>query len=155
MIKIVVGDLLSANEDLIIHQCNAKGKFGSGIALQMKQKYPEVHEAYLEHCKSTFPNDVNTLLGTVNVCRTHDGKHVANLIAQLDYGYDGKRYTSYDALYDGLSHIKEVCKENNMSVALPQKLGSDRGGASWNVVYAMIEEIFKDYEVTIYQLEEK
>jgi hypothetical protein len=40
------------------------------------------------------------------------------------------------------------------SIAFPYKIGSDRGGASWDVIYAMICDVLGDRDVTIYKLEE-
>jgi hypothetical protein len=40
------------------------------------------------------------------------------------------------------------------TIAFPYKIGSDRGGANWNIIYAMICEILSDWDVTIYKLEE-
>jgi hypothetical protein len=38
---------------------------------------------------------------------------------------------------------------NKKSVAFPYKMSSDRGGADWNVVLAMIESVFKNTDITI------
>jgi hypothetical protein len=121
---------------------------GAGIAKQIRNKYPEVYEKYREYCKDKEPY---ALLGSVQAVSTKDGKTVANLFGQLNFGSDGKRYTSYDSFWNGLSHIKKVAKENGLSVALPYNMGCDRGGASWKVAFSMIEEIFSDYDLTIYK----
>ena len=38
---------------------------------------------------------------------------------------------------------------NKKSVAFAYKMSSDRGGADWNVVLAMIESVFKNTDITI------
>lgn len=150
MIKIIEGNLLDAEENIIVHQVNTHGVMGSGIALQVKNKYPAAYEEYEELC---YREEVREdLLGHIQVVKVEDNKYVANLFGQLDYGYDEKRYTSYEALYSGLEKIKSVSQKNELSVAIPYKIGSDRGGADWRVVYAMIESIFNDYPVTLYKL---
>ena len=35
------------------------------------------------------------------------------------------------------------------SVAFPYKMSSDRGGADWNIILAMIESVFKNTDITI------
>lgn len=151
MIKVVVGDLLEANEDVIAHGCNCRMKMGSGVALQIKNKYPSAYDDYMNHSRNSKPEN---LLGKVYISAVGEGKYIANMFTQLNYGYDGKKYTSYDALYDSLLYLKETTKKANKSIAIPAKLGSDRGGADWDIVYKMIEVIFEDYEITIYKLEE-
>lgn len=152
MIKTVVGNLLDAEENVIVHQVNCQGKMASGIAKQIREKHPNVYEQYMKLFNENTPDK---LIGKTQAVSINNGRYVINLFSQLNYGYDGKRYTSYDAIFDGLKHIKTVAVENNLSIAIPYKLGSDRGGADWDVVYKMIEKIFGNYDVTIYKLEEK
>lgn len=152
MIKIVEGDLLEAEEDVIVHQVNTRGVMGSGVALQVKKKHHVAYEEYVELCHKE--EDREDLLGHVQMVKVGDNKYIANLFGQLSYGYDGKRHTSYDALYSGLEKIKRVAQSNRLTVAIPYRIGSDRGGADWKVVYAMIESIFHDHPVVLYKLKE-
>ncbi|KAB8364841.1 hypothetical protein FH972_024704 [Carpinus fangiana] len=46
---------------LIIHACNAKGLWGSGIALAMRQRYPQHFQVYQDYCQS---HSSERLLGT-------------------------------------------------------------------------------------------
>lgn len=153
MIKLVVGDLLMASEDIIVHQVNCRGKFGSGIALQIKNRFPKAYEDYMS--LMTENKDNEAMLGQVYVSVINNDKYIAHLFGQFNYGYDGKRYTNYEALYNGLEYVKDQAQQHNKSIAIPYKIGSDRGGADWDIVYKMIEKIFGDYEVTLYKLEEK
>lgn len=152
MVNIVVGDLLKAKENIIVHQVNCQGVMGSGIALQIKNKFPVVYDRYIEKA-SLSKNDKERLLGQVQFVETKDYL-VANLFGQLTYGREKKKYTNYEAIYNGLLLIKRVAKGNELSVAIPYKIGCDRGGADWDIVYMMIEKIFEDYSITIYKLEE-
>lgn len=147
------GDLLEAEENLILHQVNCQGKMGSGIAEQVKEKWNNVFIEYIHLYRNNFANPTSHLLGNAQVVGIGKKRAVVNLFAQDRYGYDGSRYTSYDALMTALERTADVAKRHNLSVAIPHKLGSDRGGASWSVVLAMIEEAFKDIEknVVIYK----
>lgn len=151
MIKVVVGDLLEAAEDIIAHQVNCQRKMNSGVAKQIRNKYPSAYDDYMSLTLNEMPE---ALLGRIIVSRVSTDKFVVHLFGQLAYGYDGKRYTRYDALYDSLSQLKSEAQAAGLSVAIPWKLGSDRGGADWDIVYKMIEKIFDDYEITIYKMEE-
>jgi hypothetical protein len=138
---------------------------GSGIAKQIKERWPAVYEAYLSAYKdrkdeilrncSSFehmPDVSETLLGTVQMVPINEDQMVVNLFAQNNYGYDGKRYTSYDAFYEALETLRDTTLPGS-SYAFPYRIGSDRGGANWKVIETMIDEVFKDREVYIYQLE--
>ena len=77
-------------------------------------------------------------------------KTVINMFAQDGYGYDGRRYTSYDAFWSCLGQIKDFVPEGRR-IAFPARIGSVRGGANWNVILTMIEEVLgEDYNVEIW-----
>ena len=48
MIKIIEGNILNAEEDIICHQVNCRGKMGSGLAKQIRDKYPDVYKEYVD-----------------------------------------------------------------------------------------------------------
>lgn len=92
-------------------------------------------------------------MGNCQLIECNNGKIIANLFGQAYAGYDGKQYTSIPALRKSLESLKMIAKEKNQTVALPYKIGSCRGGADWNEVYAIIEEFFNDYSVILYKLD--
>lgn len=152
LIKIVNGDLLDAEENLILHQVNCQGKMNSGVAKAIREKWGRVYEKY----SNLSMLNPSALIGQVQSVLVDDSKpqYVVNMFSQENYGYDGKRYTSYDALHDCLEQVAKVARQQNYSVALPYNMGCDRGGANWNIVYAMIEEVFKNHTqpIVIYNL---
>ncbi len=46
MIKIIDGNLFDTKAKIIAHQVNCRGVMGSGVALQIKERYPYVYEMY-------------------------------------------------------------------------------------------------------------
>ena len=46
MIKTVNGNILEATEDIICHQVNCQGVMGSGLAKQIRSKWPSVFADY-------------------------------------------------------------------------------------------------------------
>jgi len=150
LIRILSGDLLEAEEDVIVHQVNCQSRFGSGIALQVRNRYPSAYKDYMDFSSGKRPID---LLGKVVLSPMPNHRFIAHLFGQLNYGYEKRKYTSYDALFDGLTYIKNSAKKAGKSIAIPYRLGSDRGGANWEIVYKIIGDVFFDYDVTIYRLE--
>lgn len=152
MIKIVEGNILDTKEDVICHQVNCMGVMGSGLAKQIRNKYPEVYPSYIKYCKGCKDNDPKNLLGEVQTIPCSDGKIIANLFGQYRYGRD-KQYTDYNALKTSLEGILQVAKMFNDTIAIPYNLGCGLAGGDWNIVYKIIEEVFEDYDVTIYKYE--
>jgi len=147
MIKMVDDNILQATEDIIAHQVNSMGVMGSGIAKQIKEKYPEVFDQY----RKFFINNKFTALGKCQIVKTEDNKYIANLFGQYNYGRD-KQYTDYKALEEALFSLKVSAKDHKKSVAIPFNIGCGLAGGSWEVVYKIIEEVFQDYDVTLYRL---
>lgn len=139
------GNLLDAQTDVIAHQVNCKGVMGSGVAKYIKEKWINVFDEYKKYCDDIYSHQV---LGSCLLVNIDDEQYVANLFGQHSYGRDGKRYTNYEALYKALERLVAQMGDKK-SVAFPYKMSSDRGGADWSVVLAMIESVFKDTDVTI------
>jgi O-acetyl-ADP-ribose deacetylase (regulator of RNase III) len=163
LIKIVKGDILQANEDIIGHQVNCQGVMGAGLAKQIKNKYPNVYDEYVrlikwakEEYKRGYSRTDN-LLSSCQFVDTPDGKTVANIFGQFGYGRWAIQ-TDYDALKKGLWSIKETTTNPyntlySKSIALPYGIGCGLAGGNWNVVSSIIEEVFSDYEVTLYKFD--
>lgn len=148
-VTIIDGDLMLANEDIIGHQVNCMGKMNSGVAKQVRRKYERAFTEYESFIFRTAASGEHPL-GKCQVVNVGD-KWVANLFGQENWGYDGKQYTDTKALMRSLESLKNFARDMKMSVALPYKIGSDRGGADWNEVLGIIENVFSDYEVTLYR----
>lgn len=140
-----IGNLLDAQTAVIAHQVNCQGVMGSGIAKQIKEKWPIVFEKYHKECDT---DSLEYVFGSCLLVGT-ETHFIANLFGQMYYGRSG-RFTDYEALYSSLESLHIQMKEKQLtSVAIPYKMSSDRGGADWDIVLAMIKSIFKDTNVTI------
>lgn len=153
IVEFINCNLLDANENIIVHQVNCQGVMGSGIALQIKKKWPSVYKDYIKNFVGDGWENVS-MLGRISATQIGERKYVVNLYSQLKYG-SNRRHTDYEAIYTALESLAAHAYSLNYSVAIPYKLGSDRGGANWEIIYKMIEVLFKDIKVTIYKLEEK
>lgn len=147
MVTVVKGDLLDAKETIIAHQVNCQKRMNSGVAKAIREKYPIVFERYEE---------TNPKLGMVDfICEGEKtGEHyIANMYAQDRYGYDGKQYTDYEAFRECCQTIVKLCRIiKSNTVAMPYKIGSDRGGADWDKIMDILLEVFTDVDLTLYKL---
>lgn len=157
-IRIVNGDLLDSQAQVIAHQTNCCKGFGSGVAKAIKEKYPIVAEKHRLACEINEGVKGNTpadLLGRIQPVSVSDpmflgDKYVVNMYAQENYGYDGAKYTSYDALDTCLSKLVTFCKDKGIkTVAFPYGMSSVRGGANWEVVMALINAHFGDTDIDV------
>lgn len=150
--NIIYGNILDASETIIVHQVNARGVMGAGLAKQIKEQYPVMFEKYKYVCHNTSPSK---LLGKVQIIDVSEdkskNKFIANVFGQNDYG-TSKIQTDYNALFSGLEKISQFAKEGNYSVAIPYGIGCGLAGGDWDYVYRNIQNIFKENRVTLYKL---
>lgn len=153
-------NLLEADVDYICHQVNCQGKMNSGVAKAIRERWPIVYTTYWNAWRSA-PRRLQ-LLGTILLVDINeyeprtwpDQPAIINMFSQEFYGYDGKRYTSYDAFDDCLQKIKEIVPKGS-KIAFPYKIGCDRGGGKWNIIFGLISNaLSEDYDITFCYLEE-
>lgn len=141
MIQHVKCNIFDSGADVVLHQVNCQGAMGSGVALQVRKRFPRVYYAYKKACdaKAGARRD---LLGIAQIIMADSNMFIANLFAQENFGYDGACYTDYDALRKCLETVKTNCVGKR--IAIPYLMGCHRGGGDWSIVYHMIEEVFCD-----------
>ncbi|GKS11223.1 Appr-1-p processing protein [Paenibacillus chitinolyticus] len=146
-VKIVQGNLMEATEDIIGHQVNCMGVMGAGLAKLIKRDYPEVFKQYKQSCSNK-----GELLGRCQIVSTKNEKCIANLFGQYGYGVQ-KRHTDYIALRGALNELMSLAMKSGQSIALPYNIGCGLAGGDWDIVGQIIEEVFIDYDVTLYKFE--
>lgn len=151
MIHMCAGNLLDSNVDWVVHQVNCQGKMGSGIASQIRGRYPIVYDRYINYSDICKLGDAQL----VRLSNTTNHRGVINLFSQEYFGYDGSRYTDYEAFARGLEAIKLYHDRGVIegSIGFPYNIGCGLGGANWNIIYTMIKEILGDCEVYIYKFD--
>lgn len=136
-------DITRAPQPMLIHGCNARGVMGSGVALAIKKKWPEVERQYQKWLK--LPDIEGSPLGSVNFANTTDGeKVVANLISQNYYGSDGKVYADLRAIRHGMNVVGAylLARPFETKEIATVKIGCGLGGLKWDQVH----DIFKQWE---------
>lgn len=144
MIRHVIGDLVKDADqyEVIAHCCNCFCTMGSGIAPQIKAKFPE---AYAVDCAT--PKGDLTKLGTIS--HTVNSKPiVVNLYGQFDYTgrRSGKMDLDYDAIEKALIEMKN--KFSGKTFGMP-KIGAGLAGGDWNRIEEIIDRVMRGEYVTI------
>lgn len=142
MIQTKIGNLLDVKQGVIVHGCNAQGVMGSGVALQIKQRFKDAFHAYLRH------ESINGLrLGEVSTCEVVKGLWIVNAITQESFGRDGRRYVSYDAVADAFAAIRRNFR--GQPIHFP-KIGAGLGGGNWDIISAIIDAELPGVEKTLW-----
>ena len=146
MLYEVRGDLVKDTVFRIFcHQVNCRGKMGKGIALQIKEAYPEVYEKYrADYEKGNFGLGMNLYV------RTHDGRTCVNMYAQYDYGKGP--HTDYGGLAMCLESLKKklLISDEKLAVGFPYMMGCGNGGGDWEIVRPEIEKLADAVKQSVY-----
>lgn len=143
--KVIDGDLLNTQAKYICHQVNCKGRMGSGVAKQIRAKYPEVYTAYVKEANAD-------MLGIPQFVQCYDGKVIINMFAQQSYGYDGRQYTSYEAFAKCLDLMSHIIPAGE-TIAMPFMIGCGLGGGSREIIADLIiEKLCEKYTVEFWRL---
>lgn len=149
-------DITTVEKGIIAHGCNCQGVMGSGVALFLKQKYPQIFAPYKAMCAEY---QMDALLGLVNYvtisCTSPSGVDelgiptliVANCFTQHLYGENG-RYAIPTAINEALYDVVQKANAMNMPVYIP-KIGAGRGGLDWNTdVEPIVNQLANIYPET-------
>ena len=122
--RYIKGDITQTELKYIGHGVNCMNKMGSGVAKALFTKFSEVKTVYHNKFKHIEITNYKHLLGTVQTVRSND-KTIFNCFTQEYYGYDGKKYVSYDAIYNCFTFINKV--HSGEKLAIP-RIGAGLAG---------------------------
>lgn len=148
MIRIVEGDLLRSGARYICHQVNCQGVMGSGVAKQIREKWPDVYDRYKVLC-DRYSGNREQLLGRAQGVRVTGYSVVVNLFGQNQYGRDGSQYTDINALRRGCETLSAHANLGD-TIAMPYRIGCGLGGGDWGKVMDMLTGVFREHYLTLY-----
>jgi len=138
--KILIGDILKSKAQTLVNTVNCVGVMGKGIALEFRNRFPEMFEDYVKKCdreeikpgvpylyKTMFPPQI------VNFPTKDHWKSVAK-VSDIERGLD---YL--------LKHYKEW---KIISLAIPP-LGCGNGQLEWRVVGPLIYKYAKQMDIPV------
>jgi hypothetical protein len=127
---IIRGNILDFNVNgYLLHQVNAEGKAGAGLALALRLKYPEAFYSYRDFCQSFREHSLGKyVMGGRN-------PRIVHIVGQLKPG----PHTDYNAAEIA---IEEFSRHNvrRLPVAVPWKMGCGLGGGDWEVYQQILEQ---------------
>lgn len=148
MIKILENsDLLDIEQGIICHQTNCVGAMGSGIALQIRNKWPNVYKQYVDECKP-FKNDPRHLLGHVQDIVINDRLVVANCFGQIFPGHG--LMTDYDAWDIILDKLMDIRNYFHLDLHFPWMIGCGLAGGDWNTMFKKFCDVFENSSDTVF-----
>ena len=163
MLKYEIKDITTVTGPAVImHGCNCLGVMGGGVALSIKNKWPEAFKAYKKVCDSFMGNEAG-LLGVTQIVdvsepqnwelgdEQHIPLYIANAMTQVHFGRGGP-HGDPAAIKETLDHVCYFAQQNGLPV-YTVKIGSLRGGLDWDAVvlpiFNHVQSLYPTVEIII------
>ena len=179
--KYVDGNLLDMAEqgkfDIIVHGCSCQNRMESGIAKQIRDRYPKAYMVdqltqkgdsgklgcftqshidgnRLSHPMEEFGFPVDSLDdSSTGVIKTRYSFTLLNAYTQENYGYSHSIYVNYEAVSQVFKQIKLLYDMNPMApmrIGIPM-IGSGAANGDWTIIESIIADMnFSDLTVVCY-----
>lgn len=150
----VINDKIKNDKSFVVpHVANCVHVMGAGVALALKTAFPEVYEADLTTVKTY------NKLGSISMGKfaTSSDAYFVNMYAQYHYkhandcipeGYIHTFPLRYDALYSAMTRVHTMFSSNRYELVFPM-FGAGLSGGNWNIIEAMINELWPEYRKTL------
>jgi len=138
--KILVGDILKSNAQTIVNTVNCVGIMGKGIALEFKNRFPDMFKDYVKRCER---NEVR--LGEPYLYKTLFGPQIVNFPTKEHW----KSISKISEVQKGLDYLVKHYKQWGVtSIAIPP-LGCGNGQLEWSVVGPLIYKLVKQMDIPV------
>lgn len=139
ILKVLEQSLLDVEEGLLIHSVNTRGIMGGGVALAIRNAFPNVYDEY----RGRFWE-----LGDVQFVQAANNPKiwVCNLAGQKDLAAaPGDVATNPAAFREGLIQVRQWLEEqategNVLQPYAPYEIGCGLGGGDWQEISAILQE---------------
>ena len=148
MIRSVSGDILLSGAHAMAHGVAPGDHFSSGLALQLRERWPAMVRDYRHWC-----HDRNPKPGEVWFWGGPEGTRIVNLLTQEPspdhhrHGHPGQANTEY--VSHALKALSQMAREEAFtSLALP-RLATGVGGLRWEDVEPLIRQHLGDLGIPV------
>lgn len=166
IIKYEKGNLLECSYPIIAHGVNTLGVMGAGIALSIKEKWPESFNKYKEYVDNSKGNLLGIALSTYE---KENKKIIFHMFTQDDVTH-GTRNVNYGALARAFSevnnslhtmqafdrHMEKEMTGKDVDIPIPTlaipKIGAGLGDGDWNIIKEIINVCTPDIAVIVFEL---
>ena len=140
MVQYIIGDIFESPAQTIVNTVNTVGVMGKGLALQFKQRYPEMFTAYRDICEQH-----RLMTGTLMLYSAPD--HIILLFPTKENWRNPSRL---DYIERGLQKFVSKYSDYGItSIAFP-RLGCGNGELNWEEVQPVMEHYLNDLPIEVY-----
>lgn len=135
--KTVKGDITKISQGVIVHGCNAKGKMGAGVALAIRNTFPDAYKVYMD---AYYRGEL--FLGNISHTQVGKNLYVVNAVTQIHHS-GNERHVNYGAIAECFSKVVKLTNElSQPDIDLPicfPMIGAGLAGGDWDVISEIID----------------
>lgn len=121
---------------LLVHGCNAQGKYNAGVAKTIRTLYPSAYFDYMRR----FDRE-GYKLGDIVFTVIDNDLTIASAITQNYYGRNpAVQYVDYNAIRLIFARLRRYCEVYSIDKIGFPKIGCQLGGGNWEIVKQIIEQ---------------
>ena len=125
----VQGNILRSEREALVNTVNCTGVMGAGLALQFKQAYPQMYQAYRRECQAGL---VRT--GDVRPHTVPGGKIIINFPTKRHW----QNPSRMEYIEEGIESLRDLIAHHGITSLAVPPLGCGRGGLDWRQVRPLI-----------------
>lgn len=128
------GNIFDATTDAVVVTVNCVGVMGKGIALECKQRYPNVFTKYQLMCKNGMVQ-----IGQNTIAEVTNSKNAVQDIILFPTKEHWRHGSKLHWIAQGLDDLVELIKQEHLSSITIPPLGCGNGGLHWPSVDKLIQ----------------
>lgn len=140
MVKVIVGDLFASNAQTLVNTVNCVGVMGKGVALEFKQRFPEMYDDYVKRCER---HEVQ--LGRPYIFRRDTLPWVLNFPTKGHW----RSVTKLDDIVAGIRFLIDHYEEWGITSLAVPPLGCGNGQLEWRIVGPTLYRCLSEIEVPV------
>jgi len=125
MVKVLMGDILKSNAQTLVNTVNCVGIMGKGIALEFKERFPDMFNDYVERCNR---NEVR--LGKPYLFKRLTPPWILNFQTKGHW----RSVSRIEDIVKGLKYLLQHYKEWEITSLAVPPLGCGQGQLEWKIV---------------------
>lgn len=140
MLRYIEGDIFSSPAQVLVNPVNTVGVMGKGLALEFKQRYPDIFKWYKQMCdKHLFT------IGKLMLCRAAD-----YWVLLFPTKENWRNPSKIEYIEAGLKKFADTYADKGISSIAFPKLGCGNGELSWDDVRPVMEKYLKPLPIAVY-----
>lgn len=140
MIKVLEGDLFQSKAQTLVNTVNCVGVMGKGVALEFKNRFPDMFKDYVERC-----NRGEVKLGSPYLYKTLFLPWVLNFPTKDHW----RSVTDLRDIIHGLEYLLKHYKEWGITSLAVPPLGCGQGQLEWRIVGPTLYSYLEKMEVPV------